>query len=69
MSNKKPSFIAFQITETKTTNDKGEPINFWNRVGAAWVNRDGSINIQLHSMPLDGKIQLREPREGDNNGE
>jgi hypothetical protein len=62
MSNKK-TLIAFQIIETGKTNDKGEPINYWNRVGAGWVNKDGSINVQLNAIPMDGKIQLREPKD------
>jgi hypothetical protein len=33
---------------------------FWNRVGSAFHNRDGSMNIFLDSLPRDGKIQIRE---------
>jgi hypothetical protein len=33
---------------------------FWNRVGSAFHNRDGSMNIYLDSLPLGGKIQIRE---------
>ena len=66
MSNKK-TLIAFQITETGKKNNIGEPVAFWNRIGTAWVNKDGSINLQLNSLPLDGKVQLREPKEGDKN--
>lgn len=62
MSNKKPSYTAFQIIETGKTNDNGDDITFWNRIGAAWLNKDGSINIVLNSVPLDGKIQLRVPK-------
>jgi hypothetical protein len=29
----------------------------------AWYNKDGSINVQLSSLPLDGKLHLREPKE------
>ena len=32
---------------------------FWNRVGSAFQNRDGSMNIFLDSLPLGGKIQIR----------
>lgn len=35
----------------------------WNRVGTAFFNRDGSINVFLDSFPMTGKIQLREDRE------
>ena len=31
-----------------------------NRVGSAFHNRDGSMNIYLDALPRDGKIQIRE---------
>ncbi len=39
--------------------------NFWNRVGVAFVNNDGSINVKLEAMPVTGEIQIRDyvPRE------
>ena len=32
----------------------------WIRMGSAVVNRDSSINVYLDSLPLDGKLHLRE---------
>jgi len=32
----------------------------WTRIGAAFVNRDGSINAYLDAFPRDGKIQIRD---------
>ena len=32
----------------------------WSRVGTAFQNHDGSMNIYLDSLPLGGKIQIRE---------
>ena len=60
---KNPTYIAYQINDTGKKDDNGKDIAFWNRVGAAWVNKDGSINVQLNAIPLDGKIQLRTPKE------
>lgn len=39
--------------------------NFWNRCGVAFVNNDGSINVKLESVPVNGEIQIRDyvPRE------
>jgi hypothetical protein len=34
--------------------------NFWNRVGVAFVNNDGSINVKLEAMPVSGEIQIRD---------
>lgn len=58
------TFNAYQIIETgKLNQTTGKPITYWNRVGTAWVNRDGSINVQLNCLPLDGKVQLRAQNE------
>jgi hypothetical protein len=32
----------------------------WSRVGSAFQNHDGSMNIYLDSLPVSGKIQIRE---------
>jgi hypothetical protein len=32
----------------------------WVRAGAAFVNRDGSLNVYLDVLPLDGKLHVRE---------
>lgn len=34
--------------------------NFWNRVGVAFVNHDGSINVKLEAVPVSGEIQIRD---------
>lgn len=36
---------------------------FWMRVGSAFENRDGSLNLYLDALPLGGKLQVREARE------
>ena len=41
--------------------DRGQgKTRIWSRVGSAFKNRDGSINVYLDSFPIGGKIQLRE---------
>lgn len=45
---------AFLISEDK--NGKSH----WTRVGTAFVNKDGSLNVFLEAFPKDGKIQIRE---------
>lgn len=42
---------------------------FWTKIGSAFVNRDGSINAYLDALPRDGKIQIRDRRSKDKNGE
>jgi len=45
---------AFQIVEGKDGKSR------WTKVGMAFVNKDGSINVFLDAFPKDGKIQIRD---------
>lgn len=38
---------------------KGER-KFWTKVGVAFVNRDGSLNCKLDSLPVDGQLHIRD---------
>lgn len=33
----------------------------WTKIGVAFTNKNGSINVQLDCLPLDGKVQLQVP--------
>jgi len=39
--------------------------SFWNRIGVAFVNNDGSLNVKLDAVPVTGELQIRDynPRE------
>lgn len=51
----------FSIKEGKDRGDgKSE---FWIKAGTAFVNRDGSLNVYLDVLPIDGKLHLREQSE------
>ena len=57
-SGRKPDFIAYSVRDTR--DGKGH----WNKVGAAWQHRDGQgLDIQLESLPVNGRLTLRELRE------
>lgn len=34
--------------------------SFWNRIGVAFVNGDGSINVKLDAVPVSGELQVRD---------
>lgn len=34
--------------------------SIWVRIGRAFINRDGSYNLNLDALPLTGKLHLRE---------
>ncbi len=44
--------------------------NFWSRCGVAFVNSDGSLNVKLESLPVNGEIHIRDyvPKEDSPNG-
>jgi len=52
--------IAYTVVERNKDGRK-----FWVRVGAAFVNRDGSLSVRLDAMPVNGELQIRDyqPRE------
>ena len=35
--------------------------SFWMKVGAAFENKDGSLNVVLNALPIDGRLHIREP--------
>jgi hypothetical protein len=56
VSNRRPSLIAYQVRDGK------DESSYWDRIGVAWTNRDGGFTVQLHSMPLSGRIVLAKPK-------
>jgi hypothetical protein len=34
--------------------------SFWLRVGTGWLNRDGSWNLKLDALPVNGVLQMRD---------
>jgi hypothetical protein len=38
----------------------GSTKTYWTRVGVGFVNRDGSINLRLDAIPINGALQVRE---------
>ena len=38
--------------------------SFWVRIGVAFTNRDGSVNVILDALPIGtNRLQIREPKE------
>ena len=33
---------------------------FWNRIGVAFVNPDGSLNVKLEAIPVSGEMHVRD---------
>lgn len=53
---------SFKVISSIPKQDGG---HFWMRLGSAYTNKDGSINVYLDAIPRDNKFQLRELDEED----
>ena len=52
-----------QVFSIKEIREENETKKLWVKAGSAWVNRDGSLNVYLDVLPLDGKLHVREANE------
>jgi hypothetical protein len=52
--NGKARLIAYTVVEW------GEGKSYWLRVGNAFENRDGSLNVYLDAIPVNGRLQIRQ---------
>ncbi len=41
---------------------------YWNKVGTAFVNRDGSLTVKLNALPVNGALHIRDPKPRNSNG-
>jgi len=49
-----PSHFAYNVRNREVGD------NYWIRIGSAWAHADGNgFNIQLETVPLDGRVALR----------
>ena len=35
---------------------------FWLKIGTAFVNKDESLNVYLNALPINGELNIREPK-------
>jgi len=53
-TSKIPTHVAYQVR------DRENGKSFWTRIGSAWPHADSNgFNIQIETVPLDGRITLR----------
>lgn len=52
--NSRPTFLKV-MSPVEGKNGK----TFWMRIGSAYPNRDGSMNVYLDAYPMSGKLQIR----------
>ncbi|GAA4422387.1 hypothetical protein [Bremerella cremea] len=57
-TSKAPSHAVYQVR------DREGKKSIWTRIGSAWAHSDGKgFSVQLESLPLDGRITLRDVKE------
>ena len=56
--------VVYTIVERQKDKRK-----FWLRIGAAFTNRDGSLNVHLDAVPTNGQLQIRDYRPLSERGE
>ena len=57
-SSNSPSHVVYTIRD-RGPKQKG----FWVRIGSAWSNKDGSLNVILDAYPTNGTLHIRVPNE------
>ena len=55
---KQPDLNVFTVIERH-----GDKKNFWQRIGSGWTNSDGSFNVELNALPVNGKMHIRPPKQ------
>ena len=40
--------------------ERGPGKSYWTKIGVGFTNRDGSINLKLDAIPVNGSIQVRD---------
>jgi len=50
----------YQVFSVKELVEGKDKKTVWVKAGSAWKNRDGSFNVYLDVLPLDGKLHVRE---------
>jgi len=58
--------IVYVISKGKDR--EGKDKNYWNKIGVAFVNQDGSLNVKLEALPVGGELHIRDAPEWDGQG-
>lgn len=49
------------MVEDRPATANREAKSFWTKVGVAFENRDGSWTLELAAVPVNGRLQMRDP--------
>jgi len=56
--------MSVPYKEVYTITEGGEKKR-WTRIGVAFVNSDGSLNVKLDALPVNGQMNIRDPKPKD----
>ncbi len=63
---KKAVYTIIEKDSAPTSGPNGRKKGFWVRIGAAFVNHDGSYTVKLDALPVNGTLHVRDwPKERD----
>lgn len=64
MSEFKPTYKhLWMVEDTEIPDvDTGRNKSFWTKIGVAFQNRDGSWSLELSAIPVNGRLQMRDPK-------
>ncbi len=66
MDQEKKKAVYTIIEKDNAPTSNGRRKGFWVRIGAAFVNHDGSFTVKLDALPVNGTLHVRDwPKERD----
>ncbi len=67
MSEFKPTYKHLWMVEDSEVQDPdtGRNKSWWTKIGVAFQNRDGSWSLELSAIPVNGRLQMRDPKPRD----
>lgn len=54
-----------KIKDVYVINEGSEGKNRWIKIGVAFLNKDESLNVVLDAIPFNGKLHIRDRKEGE----
>lgn len=61
MNDTKKTMKHLWMVEDVPARGEREAKSFWTKIGVAFENRDGSYSLNLAAIPVNGRLQMRDP--------
>ena len=58
MTNETKTLKVYTIVKAEKEGQK----DFWQNIGRAYENKDGSLNVRLNALPINGQLHIREDK-------